>query len=335
MSKGCEDPDSALELFAASAASPAVAFVHSGPEPNMPRFMHAKFAAAVSAALPSDPELGPLAAAAGAGPAGGSFVLLHGLLYRRSPRSDSLCIPAAGDLRRTLLQELHATPLRGHFGRDKTRLSLARRSVWWPGLPTAITEYVRTCPTCQRVKAEHLPPAGPLFPFPVPSRRLDFMELPTAVSGHDFLQVHIDLLTGRVWLVPTFRVKTATAEVAARNFVGSVFHDVGLLDIIVSDRDTHFTGSFCQGTALHAALGRASLIFADGTALHAALGRVSLIFGSPHHHNTTSKVERGTRGRGHPRPATPIPPPRHGVRRGPPAAAARVTVTRTVPMVYI
>ncbi|MFN9944494.1 MAG: hypothetical protein ACK56I_34005, partial [bacterium] len=78
---------------------------------------------------------------------------------------------------------------------------------------------MRTCPTCQRVKADHLPPAGLLYPLPVPTRRggsisLDFLELPAARSGHDFLQVHIDLLTGRVWLVPTF--KTATAEIAAR-----------------------------------------------------------------------------------------------------------------------
>jgi hypothetical protein len=74
-------------------------------------------------------------------------------------------------------------------------------------------------------------------------------------------------------LVQTF--KTATAEVAARNFVGSVFRDVGLPDTLVSDRDARFTSSFW-------------------TALHAALG-ASLIFGSPHHHddhNTTSKVER-------------------------------------------
>ncbi len=62
-------------------------------------------------------------------------------------------------------------------------------------MPTALTEYVRTCPTCQRVKADHLPPAGLLFPVPVPSRRggclsLDFLELPTARSGHDFLRMH-------------------------------------------------------------------------------------------------------------------------------------------------
>jgi len=201
-------------------------------------------------------------------------VARDGLLYCRSPRGERLCIPAAGSLRRSVLQELHATPLGGHFGRDKT-LAVARRSVWWPGMAGDVVEYVRTSPSCLRVKADHLAPAGLLYPLPVPSRRgacisLDFLELTAARSGHDFLQVHIDLLTGRVWLVPTF--KTATAETAARNYIGSVFRDVGLPDTLVSDRDTRFTSAFW-------------------TALHAALGS-SLIFGSPHHHNTTSKVDR-------------------------------------------
>jgi hypothetical protein len=136
---------------------------------------------------------------------------------------------------------------------------------------------VQSCPTCQRVKADHLRPAGLLFPLPVPTRRggcisLDFLELQPARSGHsdNFLQVHIDLPTGRVWLVPTF--KTATLATAARNFVSSLFRDVGLPDVLVSDRDTRFTTAFWND-------------------LHAALG-ASLVFGSLYHHNNTSKVER-------------------------------------------
>ena len=81
-------------------------------------------------------------------------------------------------------------------------------------------------------------------------------ELPIARFGHAFLLVHIDLLTGRVWLVPTF--KTATAKETACNFVRSVFRDVGLPDLLVSDRDSRFTRAFWTG--LHAALG-ASLIY--------------------------------------------------------------------------
>ena len=101
------------------------------------------------------------------------------------------------------------------------------------------------------------------------------IELPVASSSHDFLQVHIDLLSvltvrARVWLVFTF--KTTTAEIAARNFVSSVFRDVGLSGVLVLDRDTRFTR-------------------ACWFSLHEALG-ASLIFGSSHHHNTTSKVAR-------------------------------------------
>ena len=66
-----------------------------------------------------------------------------GLLYRRGRRGDRLCIPDAGDLRRQVLMELHATPLGGHFGRDRT-LTQARRCVWWPGpgLPAEVETYI-------------------------------------------------------------------------------------------------------------------------------------------------------------------------------------------------
>ena len=94
--------------------------------------------------------------------------------------------------------------------------------------------------------------------------------MPIAQSGHDFLQVHIDFLTGRIWLVPTF--KSVTSSAAAINFMSSVFRDVGLPDALVSDRDTRFTSEFAA-------------------ALHAALS-TSLVFGSPYHHNTNSRTER-------------------------------------------
>ncbi len=84
------------------------------------------------------------------------------------------------------------------------------------------------------------------------------------------MQVHIDFLTGCVWLVLTF--KSVASSAAATNFMSSVFRDVGLPDILVSDRDTRFTSEFW-------------------TALHAALS-TSLIFGSPYHLNTNSRTER-------------------------------------------
>jgi hypothetical protein len=162
MSTGYADPDSALELFAASEASPAVAFIHSGPKPNTvtPRFLHANFAAAVRAALPSDPELGPLAAAAGAGPAGGSFVLRDGLLYRRSPRGDSLCIPAAGPCCRSSMLRHYAGTLAG------TRRGSPSHGAPCGGLACRLLSR-STCGPALRVSVQGRTPAPcrPAFPF--------------------------------------------------------------------------------------------------------------------------------------------------------------------------
>ena len=83
--------------------------------------------------------------------------------------------------------------------------------------------------------------------------------------------MHIDLLTGLVWLVPT--VKTCTSKMGAANFVEFVFKDVGLPDCIVSNSDTRFVAELW-------------------TALHETLG-TCLVFGTPHHHHhTTAKVEQ-------------------------------------------
>jgi hypothetical protein len=128
--------------------------------------------------------LGPIAAAAQAELPGRivefgrrCFILRDGpdgLLsdYRRSAAATT-CVSrqrASSDTRRTVLTELHSTPLGGHFGRDKT-LALARRFLWWPGLPAPVDEFIKTCATCQRVKADHQAPAGLLYLPPVLMRR--------------------------------------------------------------------------------------------------------------------------------------------------------------------
>ena len=126
-------------------------------------------------------------------------------------------------MRLRVLRELHDCPLGGHFGRDKT-MALVRRTVWWPNLEADVLAFLKSCPLCQRVKADHGSPKGLFIPLPVPARRggtigIDFVELPPSADGRDFLQVQMDLLTGRVWLVATR--KTATAEDVAREFVAS------------------------------------------------------------------------------------------------------------------
>ena len=98
---------------------------------SMELLMALTLAATIRAAPrhPSDPVLGPLAAAAhahapnlvdacGCAPHDAAsswrsaFVSSDGLLYRL-PRSDRICVPATGALRSQVLQELHATLLSG------------------------------------------------------------------------------------------------------------------------------------------------------------------------------------------------------------------------------
>ena len=92
-----------------------------------------------------------------------------------------------------------------------------------------------------RVLAYHLPQASLrlLSPLPVPTQRggrisLGFLKLPVARSGHDFLQVHIDLLTWSVWLVRHSRQPLPRRQL---NVVASVSRNVRLPDVLlVSDR---------------------------------------------------------------------------------------------------
>ena len=178
---GYAEPGSALErveLFTVSGA--ASAFV---PSAESPRFLHADFAAAIRAALPSDPVLGPLAAAAQP-PARGLPPTPRPL--RRVPRDASSpglagratlpSQPARRPPLRTWRTSTSAAPARAaRPSAGQALCALARRLVWWPGLPAAEEGYVRTC---QRAKADHagLPdsirgcpsPAGLLYNSPRP-----------------------------------------------------------------------------------------------------------------------------------------------------------------------
>jgi hypothetical protein len=126
--------------------------------------------AAATLGKPVDRHGVPILNASRAAP-GGTFLVRCGLLYRRGQgTADRLCIPAGGGLRTQVLRECHDGPLGGHFGRAKTG-SLVRRLAFWVGQDLNVAEYVRSCQTCQGVKAEHGGPRRLLHPLPLPSRR--------------------------------------------------------------------------------------------------------------------------------------------------------------------
>ncbi len=172
--------DGSSEFFHVGSTAPACVFTQIG-SPWMARdFSTLILRASVAAATAHDPFLGRILrqsqllselvdktgcpVPADSTSTRTSFFARDGLLFWHSSRSDRLCIPEVPALRQLNLTELHATPLGGHFGRDKT-LSLAQRSVWWTSFTADVETFISNCLTCQRVKAEYGRPAGLLFPL--------------------------------------------------------------------------------------------------------------------------------------------------------------------------
>ncbi len=210
---------------------------------------------------------------------GWSFLVRCCLLYLRGQgEADRLCIPASGGLRAQVLRKCHDGPLGGHVGRAKWGL-LVRRLAFWVGQDVDVAEYVRTCQTRQRTKAEHGGPRGLLHPLPLPSRRCGMigvdwvagLRLPTTEGGFDMIQNHVDLLSGKVHAVPSRATVTVADAVEVIRDMCLRSGD-GFPDVLVVDHDPKFTSEVFRA-------------FVESMGL-------CLIVGSAYHKNTNAKVER-------------------------------------------
>ena len=145
------------------------------------------------------------------------------------------------------------------------------------GQDVDVAEYVRSCQTCQRTKAEHGGPRGLLHPLPLPSRRggmigVDWIAgLPTTAAGFDMIQNHVDLLSGKVHAVPTRSTATATDAAAIIRDM-CLRSGAGFPDVLVVDHDAKFTSEVFR-----------AFVKSMGSCL---------IVGSAYHKNTNAKVER-------------------------------------------
>ena len=83
----------------------------------------------------------------------------QGLLVIQHGEQKRLVVPTT--LRQRILRECHDVPSVGHVG-IRQKLKLLERSYHWKHMQTDATSYVRTCPICQMVKADHQKKAGPL-----------------------------------------------------------------------------------------------------------------------------------------------------------------------------
>ena len=85
----------------------------------------------------------------------GNFTLCNSLLLYQA----RIVVPTS--MRQETLEKIH----HGHQGIQRCRLRVAS-SVWWPGITSAIEQFVQSCPICQKLT---IPPKEPLLTTPLPS----------------------------------------------------------------------------------------------------------------------------------------------------------------------
>ena len=139
-----------------------------------------------------------------------------------------------------------------------------------------IAKFVLECDVCQRIKADHLRPAGLLQPLPVPNWKweeihMDFIVgLPKTPRGNDSIWVIVDRLTKTAHFIP---VKTTQrVHKYAEQYLQRIVSLHGVPKLIVSDRGPQFIARFWEQ-------------------LQNALG-TTLIHSSAYHPQTSGQVER-------------------------------------------
>jgi len=144
-----------------------------------------------------------------------------------------LCIPQ-------IEREAPTSLISGHFGVSKTVAQL-QRFYYWPEMNETISRYVRRCAMCAKRKPSNRK-LGLYTPLLVPSHRwesvsMDFVGgLPKSRKGHDYLYVIVDRFSKMCILVPCS--KKITVEQTAKLFFEHVWVHFGLLNSIISNRDT-------------------------------------------------------------------------------------------------
>jgi hypothetical protein len=110
-----------------------------------------------------------------------------------------------------------------------------------------VHQYIRSCPTCQLIKNEHVHSPGLLQPLPIPetawsSIGIDFITALPKSNGKDVIMVVVDRLTKYSHFIALSHPYTVLT--VAQLFLTHVYQFHGLPTSIISDRDPVFTGRF-------------------------------------------------------------------------------------------
>ena len=140
-------------------------------------------------------------------------------------------------LRAKLLKIYHDSPTVGHPGIART-LSTLLQSFSWPQVKVAVIKYVKSCDSCQRVKAQRLGKQGQLIPIlpdckPWSTIGMDMITKLPLSGGYNSILVVIDLLSKLTHFVPY--KEASSLAVLANTFQSNIFWLHGIPDKILSD----------------------------------------------------------------------------------------------------
>ncbi|WVZ71000.1 LOW QUALITY PROTEIN: hypothetical protein U9M48_019627 [Paspalum notatum var. saurae] len=186
-----------------------------------------------------------------------------------------LVVPKDMELRKRILDEAHTSMFTMHPGSNKMFQDL-KQKFWWTRMKREITTYVSECDVCQRIKADHLKPAGMLQPLEVPAWKwedihMDFIVgLPPTRKGYDSIWVVIDRFTKAAHFLP--RQDHLSSKTICRVIYLSNCGTTRCSSTITSDGGSLFVSRFWEH-------------------LQTALG-TTLIHSSAYHPQTSGQVER-------------------------------------------
>lgn len=163
------------------------------------------------------------------------------------------------DVRRNIVQTLHASALGGHSGQT-TCLQRIKLAFYWPNMKSEVIEMIKSCEVCQRSKNENVQYPGLLQPLNIPTQiwkeiSMDFIEQLPESNGKNVVLVVFDRLTKYGHFIALQH--PFSAKDIADVFLDHIFKLHGMPNSIVSDRDKIFTSNFWTsvfeklGVALH------------------------------------------------------------------------------------
>ena len=185
------------------------------------------------------------------------FYIKNGILMRkwRSPEvsaddewavNHQIVVPKI--YRSEILSLAHETPMSGHLGVNKTYHKILNH-FYWPGLKTDVSNYCRSCHTCQVVGKPNqvIPKAGlqliPAFDEPFSRIIIDCVgPLPKTKSGNEYLLTIMCASTRFPEAIPLRNIKTKTIVKALLKF----FTFVGLPKSVQSDQGSNFMSGIFQ-----------------------------------------------------------------------------------------